>query len=431
MKKALLTSILSIVACLCLMTGATFALFTSASAVNIAVTSARVEMTASVSGLKYKTLTNQTWTDATDGKTNFDNIGGSAVLSGDTVTLDKMVPGDAVQVTISVDNASTVDVQYKIETVVEGELAPALTLKTTLEGEEIAITNKSTTWSIAKVGEAIADIPVSVEFPDADDNRDYMGKNASVKFIVHAVQGNVATAQSGVVTEEEFAQALANGDKHIAIGAPIQLTRDYGISGEFVFEGVTDDAAIIGRQTPTANGHIQVDGGTVTYKNLRLNEIRRSADGKSEGFYDGIDRTDSASKSSYIDCVIESGITTYAKEVVFTGTTFLAHEEYGLFIYGSSKVTVNDCRFYYGNRAIKIYNEGGAKNVVLNISETKVFADANLVIKKGIIEVDVTYMDSVVINADGVTMGAGLNTPFVNENGGEKTTVNQTNIIFE
>ena len=56
-KKTLLTSILAIVMCFSLITGATFALFTSEDKVNIAITSGKVEVTATVENFEFKTLT--------------------------------------------------------------------------------------------------------------------------------------------------------------------------------------------------------------------------------------------------------------------------------------------------------------------------------------------------------------------------------------
>ena len=53
-KKILLSSILTIVLCISLITGSTFALFTSESKVNVAVSSGKVEMVANIENL-------QTW----------------------------------------------------------------------------------------------------------------------------------------------------------------------------------------------------------------------------------------------------------------------------------------------------------------------------------------------------------------------------------
>ena len=49
-KKALLSSILVIALCLCLIVGSTFALFTSTSKLSVSVTSANVELIANIEG---------------------------------------------------------------------------------------------------------------------------------------------------------------------------------------------------------------------------------------------------------------------------------------------------------------------------------------------------------------------------------------------
>ena len=211
-KKVLLTSILSIVLCLSLMVGATFALFTSTSTVNIAVTSAKVSVVAKVNNLQYKTLNVTEWTDATNNVATFDNIGSSAVLdeTAGTVTIDKIVPGDAIKVNVDVENTSTVRVQYKIQMVIEGELAPALKTSTILDGVETKIYNGATAWKVLESGNTIDSFPIIVEFADSDSNNDYKGKNANITFIVHAIQGNADTSQVGTVSD--LMSAIACGD---------------------------------------------------------------------------------------------------------------------------------------------------------------------------------------------------------------------------
>ena len=51
-KKVLLSSIVTIALCLCLIAGSTYALFTSQSQTDISVKAAKVEMTASLTDLK-------------------------------------------------------------------------------------------------------------------------------------------------------------------------------------------------------------------------------------------------------------------------------------------------------------------------------------------------------------------------------------------
>ena len=58
-KKTLLASLLTIAVCLTLIAGSTFALFTSEDAVNIAVTSGKVNVTATVGNLRGYSMGNE------------------------------------------------------------------------------------------------------------------------------------------------------------------------------------------------------------------------------------------------------------------------------------------------------------------------------------------------------------------------------------
>ena len=122
-KKVLLSSILTIALCLSLIAGSTFALFTSQSEVNIAVTSGKVEMVASVKDFKLYSVEAENagtivdenggtykYVERTDGK--FVN-GGTAVLDGSIITLDNITPGDKISFGINGANNSDVTVQCR------------------------------------------------------------------------------------------------------------------------------------------------------------------------------------------------------------------------------------------------------------------------------------------------------------------------------
>ena len=108
-KKVLLSSVLSIVLCLSLICGATFALFTDTDQVDIAVTAGNVAVTAEVQNIKlYSRDVDQT----AAGKFA---TGGTATLdqTSNTLTLDKIVPGDKITFDIKVTNKSNVDILYR------------------------------------------------------------------------------------------------------------------------------------------------------------------------------------------------------------------------------------------------------------------------------------------------------------------------------
>ena len=102
-KRILLVSFLTIALCFSLIFGATYALFTSESKVNIAVTSGKVQMEASIENLKIYSLD----VEQTE---KFEN-GGTAVYENGVLTLDKMTPGDKVTFDIKIVNSSNINIK--------------------------------------------------------------------------------------------------------------------------------------------------------------------------------------------------------------------------------------------------------------------------------------------------------------------------------
>ena len=207
-RKSLLVSILTIIMCLSLTVGATFALFTSQSEVNIAVTSGTVDVKASVDTLKYKTHTVKDWTDfdANSTKTEFDGLGGYATVEGGEVTLDRIVPGDGLSFNVQITNYGNVVAKYRtvIKNAVDSDedLYSALDIKVngyTFNGVV------STPWTkIYGVESAtnIATIPVTITLPDDVDGAQYMGKTVAINVLVEAIQGNAETEDEIVITKD-------------------------------------------------------------------------------------------------------------------------------------------------------------------------------------------------------------------------------------
>ena len=214
-KKVLLSSILTIALCLCLIAGSTFALFTSQSKVNVAVTAGKVNVVATInSELKTWSL-GQTEADArTDG--TFVN-GGTAVIQSGELVISRMTPGDVVKFTIDVANNSDVAIQYRVlaKSTLGGsaiDLSDALVTATTVNGTEYVMEKVDkdfeTPYFVVQapggVGDAIASITVVVTFPngnpentvDGEGNITAYGDNhyqtaeAKIAFTVEAVQYN-------------------------------------------------------------------------------------------------------------------------------------------------------------------------------------------------------------------------------------------------
>lgn len=187
-KKTLVSLILTIVLCLSVITGATLALFTSDDSVNIAVTSGKVELVASIdkdslvlsslgveqNGLEF----------ATGGTASFDE-------ESDDLVLTNIVPGDKATFEIDVTNNSTVDVVYKLTWTVDNADMDALAATATVGDTPVGATaTEWTRWSAPENDEDMGKtIDVSVELPFVTGN-DHQAKSARIAFKVEAVQGN-------------------------------------------------------------------------------------------------------------------------------------------------------------------------------------------------------------------------------------------------
>lgn len=201
-RNVVISAVLAIMLCVSLITGATFALFTSESKVNVAVTSGKVKVTATASTPELgTTLANGNLTETT------------ATLSedGNTVTLDKIVPGDYVTFNITIHNESNVTAQYRtvIELVEDDGLWAGLEV-TFDEVEYEGTTAVKTEWATMAVSTEDTVVAVKVSLPEEAGN-EYQEKSCKFSFAVEAVQGNAQTRNYGIKWSGNVAP-LTRGD---------------------------------------------------------------------------------------------------------------------------------------------------------------------------------------------------------------------------
>lgn len=214
-KKTILTSLLTIAVCLSLIAGSTYALFTSEDSINIAVTSGKVAVTATIDGFTTYSMDEAT---ATNG---FFATGGTAALNQEAskLTLTNIAPGDKVTLNINVVNDSNVAILYRLTWTVDGTLSDALVA--TADG--VAIANGKTAWTKWE-GAATKTIAVSIALPVEYETQ---GESASITFAVEAVQGNsfVAPPADAVKVDsfDDLAAALTDGGS-ILIESDVDLT---------------------------------------------------------------------------------------------------------------------------------------------------------------------------------------------------------------
>ncbi len=193
----ILASLACIAAAGSIMAGATYALFTSESKTNIAVTSGKVNVTAAIEDLKTfsgkaNSLTGDVSVDANNilenSGTTFVN-GGTATVDGTDLKLEKMTPGDKVTFNISIKNNSTVAAKYRTVVTKGADTGLFSGLEISINNEDIVSTK---TVSLYKaLGSDVIKVPVVVNLP-SDRGNEYQDKECDISFTVEAIQGNAS-----------------------------------------------------------------------------------------------------------------------------------------------------------------------------------------------------------------------------------------------
>ncbi len=185
MKKKLLSSLLSLVLCFTLVVGSTYALFTSESKVNIAVSSGTVNVVASVKDVELYSM----GVKQTD---KFEN-GGTATVNGGDLALNGVTAGDKAIVTIAMENKSDVTINYHIETEIVGDLKPMLDVKKIVDengADKYVALESKTSWAKLSAGQSIDDLRISIELPVENEDANGIETTTNISIKVIAQQGN-------------------------------------------------------------------------------------------------------------------------------------------------------------------------------------------------------------------------------------------------
>ncbi len=292
-RNVVVSAIMAIMLCVSLIAGATFALFTSESKVNIAVNSGKVSVIASIdeNSVQTKELYD---TDYSQGADNM--FESKATFGVEGLTLEKFVPGDGIKFNIVVKNESTVSVKYR--TIISCEVDNGL-----FAGLDVTIGDKEgyngmtvvADWADLAVGTADAIVPVVVELPEGAGN-DYQDKTCTISYKVEAIQGNarVENPEDGVLyiwnvyDLKNFRNAVNSGTtfsgKTVKLAANIDLNNEewtpigtwnntfdgtfdgqgFIISNLYINAPETDDVALFGVATDATIKNINVHNVNVT-----------------------------------------------------------------------------------------------------------------------------------------------------------------------
>ena len=244
-KKVLLSSIMTIMLCLSLIAGSTFALFTATDTVNIAVNSGNVKVEASfVEGsLEYTSTLGSVLAES------------SATTDGSTLTIEKMVPGDVITFKIHVENGSDVTAKYRtiLECVENTGLLHGLEI--TVDTEEF-LGFACSKWTTLAGKEKIDDVTVTITLPEERGN-EFQGKSVKFAYIVEAVQGNSKVADfdgKTVRTANDFKLLASMVNSGVSFkGETIELTGDLDLKGMPMITIGNENAPFMG--TFNGNGY--------------------------------------------------------------------------------------------------------------------------------------------------------------------------------
>ncbi len=231
-KKIIATSVLSLAMCGSVITGATYALFTSESETNVSINAGNVKLVATLN----LTKTSSMGVDMPTG--TFEN-GGTVSIDEGTITLERMTPGDKAEFEILLDNQSNVNIQYQtiVKQVSDTGLFDGLEIM--IEGEEFTTTKVSDWVSVAANAQpADSVIEVSVALPEGAGN-EYQGTSTQLSVAVNAVQGNATTTNPDVNTTYiytasdlvAFAKSVNEG-KNTYAGKTVMLMNDIDLANQ-------------------------------------------------------------------------------------------------------------------------------------------------------------------------------------------------------
>ena len=254
-RNVIFSATLTIVLCLSLLAGATFAFFTSEAKVNIAITSGKIEVVATVdeSSVQKKQL-------GADYSSSGTTFAGETEVAGGTVSLKNFVAGDGVKFNITVKNNSTVSVKYRTVLTVRNNSGLFDLLDVTVNGEAFDGKMLCSGWNSVEVGSGDVTVPVVIELPDTAS--DFSGKVCDLVFAVEAVQGNAETDDYPVVKVTD-ADAFNDGD--VFINAFLQRSAHVVLKDDVVLD------KSITVQSADTKLYLDLNGHELTLKQILLN----------------------------------------------------------------------------------------------------------------------------------------------------------------
>lgn len=315
-RSVIITAILAIIMCASLVAGATFALFTSSSSVNIAVTSGNVEVTASVVDIQ------KSYVDDKGKTVNGKLFSGDATFDegAHTVTLSNVLPKDTVEFKVRVVNGSNVAIKYRMVMSLVEDNGLFSSLDIILNGKKFYGYTSGTKYALLEAGQQIADIPVVISLPEGATCNNTACK---LTYKVEAVQGNASVEDFPEVPENTLA---VNTTEDVRL-------LEKAISGE---NAVLDKDVVITKAPDTVESRLSIKEPTT----LNLNAMIKTP--KDMGNND----------NNFCALIVDADTTINADDNggIKTGE----NGGYGINVRNGAKLTINGGNYYGGGTAVQV-----------------------------------------------------------------------------
>lgn len=315
-RSVIITAILAIIMCASLAAGATFALFTSNSSVNIAVTSGNVEVTASVVDIK------KSYVDENGETVNGKLFSGDATFDegAHTVTLSNVLPKDTVEFKVKVENGSNVAIKYRMVMSLVEDNGLFSSLDITLDGKKFYGYTSGTKYALLDAKQQIADIPVVISLPEGATCNNTACK---LTYKVEAVQGNASVEDFPEVPENTLA---VNTTEDVRV-------LEKAISGE---NAVLDKDVVITKAPDTVASSLSIKEPTTLNLNAKIKTPDNMGNNKKNftALIVDADTTINADDNGGIDTGINGG--------------------YGINVRNGAKLTINGGNYYGGGTAVQV-----------------------------------------------------------------------------
>ena len=190
MKKTLLTSILFVALFLLMTIGGTYAMFSSNSDLNFAITTSTIKVEALISDVKLTSL-------GVNQANSFEN-GGTLTVDGNSLTMSNISPGDQIAFTLKIKNSSTINIQYRVKTIATGELA-----------QYLSFTPVNINWTLLEPNKELDPIDCTILLPSTVDDA-AQGLSGKITIKVEAVQGNADTTVLVYTKNKDYLEEVFN-----------------------------------------------------------------------------------------------------------------------------------------------------------------------------------------------------------------------------